>query len=297
MGVSSMTGFARGADGDAAWRWTWEARSVNGRGLDLRVRVPTGLDRIEFAARNAAGGRFQRGSLSLTLTVEAVGGPGEMRVDRARLAAYAALAAELQAAHGFAPARADGLLALRGVVDASDRGLEAFLDPAAGYEPRVLATLEQTLDGLRRARAAEGERLAIVLSDLLDMVASLTAAARGRAAIQPAALRARLDSQLTDLAASVPALSAERLAQEVALLATKADVAEELARLDAHVAQARGLLAEGVPAGRKLEFLAQEFNREANTLCSKSADLELTRIGLDLKTQIDRLREQAANVE
>lgn len=292
-----MTGFARAADSDATWRWTWEARSVNGRGLDLRVRVPSGLDRIEFAARNAAGGRFQRGSLSLNLAVEPVSGPSDMRIDRDRLKAYAALAAELQAVHGLAPARADGLLALRGVIDGSERGLDSFLDAAAGYEPRVLATLTQALEGLGRARAAEGDRLAAVLSTLLDAVETLIGAARGRAASQPATLRARLETQLAEIAAAVPPLSAERLAQEVALLATKADVAEELARLEAHVAQARGLLAEGAAVGRKLEFLAQEFNREANTLCSKSADLELTRIGLDLKTQIDRLREQAANVE
>lgn len=292
-----MTGFARAADSDATWRWTWEARSVNGRGLDLRVRVPSGLDRIEFAARNAAGGRFQRGSLSLNLAVEPVSGPADMRIDRDRLKAYAALAAELQAVHGLAPARADGLLALRGVIDGSERGLDSFLDAAAGYEPRVLATLTQALEGLGRARAAEGDRLAAVLSTLLDAVETLIGAARGRAASQPATLRARLETQLAEIAAGVPSLSAERLAQEVALLATKADVAEELARLEAHVAQARGLLAEGAAVGRKLEFLAQEFNREANTLCSKSADLELTRIGLDLKTQIDRLREQAANVE
>lgn len=292
-----MTGFARAADSDATWRWTWEARSVNGRGLDLRVRVPAGLDRIEFAARTAAGGRFQRGSLSLNLVVEPVAGPADLRVDRDRLKAYAALAAELQAVHGLAPARADGILALRGVIDGSDRGLDSFLQAAAGYEPRVLATLAQALEGLARARAEEGERLSCVLSNLLDAVEALTADARGRAASQPAALRARLEAQLSELAASVPALSAERLAQEVALLATRADVAEELARLEAHVAQARGLLAAGTAVGRKLEFLAQEFNREANTLCSKSADLDLTRIGLDLKTQIDRLREQAANVE
>jgi uncharacterized protein (TIGR00255 family) len=292
-----MTGFARAADSDATWRWTWEARSVNGRGLDLRVRVPSGLDRIEFAARNAAGGRFQRGSLSLNLAVEPVSGPADMRIDRDRLKAYAAIAAELQAVHGLAPARADGLLALRGVIDGSERGLDSFLDAAAGYEPRVLATLTQALEGLGRARAAEGDRLAAVLSTLLDAVETLIGAARGRAASQPATLRARLETQLAEIAAAVPPLSAERLAQEVALLATKADVAEELARLEAHVAQARGLLAEGAAVGRKLEFLAQEFNREANTLCSKSADLELTRIGLDLKTQIDRLREQAANVE
>jgi uncharacterized protein (TIGR00255 family) len=226
-----------------------------------------------------------------------LGGPGELRVDRARLAAYLELAAELQAVHGLAPPRVEGLLALRGVVDVAERGAMDFEQTGPAFDAALLETLDTALAALASVRVAEGARLAAVLSETLDAIATLATAARGIAAIQPAALRARLMQQVADLAGASPALSAERLAQEAALLAVKADVAEELARLDAHVAQARDLLASPAGAGRKLEFLAQEFNREANTLCSKSADLELTRIGLELKTQIDRLREQAANVE
>lgn len=292
-----MTGFARAAGADSGWNWAWEARSVNGRGLDLRLRLPTGLDRIDQRVRALAAGRFQRGSVSLSLAVEPTSGTGEMRVDRARLTAYLELAAELQAAHGLAPPRVEGLLALRGVVDVAERGAMDLGQTGAAFDAAVLETLDATLSALAAVRAAEGARLAVVLSQTLDAIASLVTAARGIAAIQPGALRARLMQQLADLVGASPALSAERLAQEVALLAVKADVAEELARLDAHVAQARDLLASPSGAGRKLEFLAQEFNREANTLCSKSADLDLTRIGLELKTQIDRLREQAANVE
>jgi len=292
-----MTGFARAAGADDLWRWAWEARSVNGRGLDLRVRVPPGLDRIDPRARALTAARFQRGSISLVLSVEPASGPGELRIDRARLSAYLAIAAELQAAHGLAPPRVDGLLSLRGVVETAER---AQGDPAAGdpaFDSALLATLEAALAALAAFRDAEGARLFAILGATLDAIAALVAQARGIAAAQPEAIRARLARQLADIAGAIPALSPERLAQEAALLAVKADIAEELARLDAHVAQARDLLASGVAAGRKLEFLAQEFNREANTLCSKSAELDLTRIGLELKTQIDRLREQAANVE
>jgi uncharacterized protein (TIGR00255 family) len=292
-----MTGFARAVGNDDAWRWVWEARSVNGRGLDLRLRLPPGLDRIDVAARGLVTARFQRGSLSLSLVVEPAGGAGEVRIDRARLQAYLAIAAELQANHGVAPPRADGLLALRGVVEAGERGAGDLAQTGPAFDTALLATLSDALDALVRARAEEGARLGVVLGDLLDAILALVDRARVLASAQPAAFMARMEQQLADLLGSVPALPADRLAQEIAVLATRADVAEELARLQSHVDQARALLADGTGVGRKLEFLAQEFNREANTMCSKSSDLELTRIGLDLKAQIDRLREQAANVE
>jgi uncharacterized protein (TIGR00255 family) len=249
------------------------------------------------SARGLVTARFQRGSLSLILVVEPVGGTGDVRIDHARLQAYLAIAATLQADHGIAPPRADGLLALRGVIESGERGVGDLAQTGPAFDAAVLATLAEALDGLARARAEEGARLAVVLGDLLDAILDLVGRARGRAAAQPGALKARMEQQLAELLGSVPALPPDRLAQEVAVLATRADVAEELARLQAHVDQARALLAGGTGAGRKLEFLAQEFNREANTMCSKSTDLELTRIGLDLKAQIDRLREQAANVE
>ncbi len=289
-----MTGFARAASGGQGWRWSWEARSVNGRGLDLRVRLPAGLDRLDHHARAAASRRFQRGSVSLLLAIEPDSGPGEVTIDRARLDAYLALEAELRARHGLAPARADGILALRGVVESRER-TGAELDEA--LDAAVLATLEQALDGLAAARAEEGARIVPVLMDLLSEIDALAARARDLAALQPAALRARILQQLAELGAAIPPLAPERLAQEAALLATRADVREELDRLAAHVAQARSLLGGAAQCGRKLEFLAQEFNREANTLCSKSPDLELTRCGLELKAAIDRLREQSANIE
>jgi len=289
-----MTGFARAAASGSGWRWSWEARSVNGRGLDLRIRLPAGLDRLDHQARAAAQWRFQRGSLSLMLSVEPEGAPGEVTVDRARLDAWLALEADLRARHGLAPARTDGILALRGVVESRERN-GAEVDEA--LDAPILASLEAALEGLAAARAEEGARIAPVLLGLLSEIEGLAARARGLAALQPDALRARMLQQLAEFGAAVPPLPPERLAQEVALLASKADVREELDRLAAHVAQARALLGGEAQSGRKLEFLAQEFNREANTLCSKSSDLELTRCGLELKAAIDRLREQSANIE
>ncbi|MFM8679894.1 MAG: YicC/YloC family endoribonuclease [Alphaproteobacteria bacterium] len=289
-----MTGFARAASSVSGGCWTWEARSVNGRGLDLRVRLPAGLDRLDHQARAAAQRRFQRGSLSLQLSLEPEGGPGEVTVDRARLEAWLARGAELRARHGLAPARTDGILALRGVVESRER-TGAEVDEA--LDAPILASLDGALAGLAAARAEEGARIAPVLLGLLAEIEALASSARGLAALQPGALRARMLQQLAEFGAAVPPLSQERLAQEVALLASKADVCEELDRLGAHVAQARALLGGEAQCGRKLEFLAQEFNREANTLCSKSSDLELTRCGLELKAAIDRLREQSANIE
>ncbi|MBL8697369.1 MAG: YicC family protein [Alphaproteobacteria bacterium] len=294
MTVASMTGFARASGSDAQWRWAWEARSVNGRGLDLRLRLPPGLDRLDQPARAAATKRFQRGSLSLTLTLERIQAGVPLRLNRQRLDEYLAILRDVGTQGGLAPARLDGLLALRGVIESSEDEQAEDAESLARFDAALLATLESTLTALAAARAAEGERLAAVFEELLGTIAGLARDARELAATQPETLRARLMAQLAELAATA---QPDRLAQEVALLATKADVREELDRLDAHVAQARGLLGGSAPAGRKLEFLAQEFNREANTLCSKSTDLALTRLGLDLKVAIDRLREQAANLE
>ena len=286
-----MTGFARAQGGDAGRRWAWEARSVNGRGLDLRLRLPSGYDRLDAPARAAAQKRFHRGSVSLTLSVEKAGEGAAPRVNRALLAEYARLAREIAAESGTAPPRVDGLMALRGVIDAGD---ESAVAADTAHDAAILATLDEALAALAQARRAEGETTAAALARDLTEIARLTGEAGSLAALQPAALKAGLTARLAELATTI---APERLAAEAALLAAKADVREELDRLAAHVDQARGLLAGAAAAGRKLEFLAQEFNREANTLCSKSADLALTRLGLELKTAIDRLREQAANVE
>jgi len=294
----SMTGFSREsgvlADGTA---FIWVLRSVNGRGLDLRLRLPNGQDALEPAVRDAAGKQLKRGNVSANLNLKREERP-RLVADAAALDQALALALALAARiPGGAPPRAEALLALPGVMRSE------AVEPDEAMEEAKRADLARAfgraLEGLVAARRAEGAKLAVVLGTLLDEIAGLHAEATREAAGQPEAQRAKLREQLAALlgeggTARVPE---ERLAQEVALLAQKSDVREELDRLAAHIEAARALLRAGEGAGRKLEFLTQEFVREANTLCSKSASVPLTRVGLDLKAAIERLREQAANVE
>jgi uncharacterized protein (TIGR00255 family) len=295
MSLVSMTGFADGHGAHEGLRWRWEAKSVNGRSLDLRLRMPPGLDGIEPAARALANERFRRGNIQATLTLEPQEGARGLRVDPAALAAAVRIAQEVASETGLAPARVDGLLALKGVIVQDD---VLPLEPRARAErdAAILESLAAALDSLIRARENEGAKLSVVMSGLVDEIDRLTREAAALSTAQPAQLREKLSAQIKELAAGV-AVSEDRLAQEVALLAVKADIREELDRLGAHVQEARALMASGTAVGRKLDFLAQEFNREANTLCSKSTDIALTRTGLALKATIDQFREQAQNVE
>ncbi len=295
MTVSSMTGFARAADRDGNHAWTWEVRSVNGKGLDVRCRLPTGLDELESDARSAVAGRLARGSISLTLTLRR--GPGKMDVvvNEDLLTQIETIADGVARRMNVEPPRVDGLLSVRGVLDV--REPEEDETERSALKAAVLKTLDTALEQLVAARNDEGARAQVVLSDHITDIEGLVKNALDTAATQPDVLRERLRQQLDELLDDAQGLNEERVAQEVALLITKADVREELDRLTAHVAAARDLLGQNEPVGRKLDFLAQEFNREANTLCSKSADLELTGIGLEMKAAIDRLREQVANVE
>lgn len=298
--LASMTGFAREGgtlpDGSS---FVWELRSVNGRGLDLRLRLPNGLDALEPTLREAVGKRLKRGNVSATLTVKREERAPRLTPDPVALDQAIALAVSVAARiPGAAAPRAEAVLALPGVLRA-----EVVEPDEAAEEARraaLAAGFATALEGLFQSRAREGAQLEKILGTLLDEIAVLREAAAVEAAGQPAAQRARLMENLAnllgegDLRARVPE---ERLAQEVALLAQRSDVREELDRLSAHIAEARNQLRAGEAIGRKLEFLTQEFVREANTLCSKSASVGLTRIGLDLKAAIERLREQAANVE
>jgi uncharacterized protein (TIGR00255 family) len=295
MGFVSMTGFAESAGSHEGLRWRWEAKSVNGRALDMRLRTPPGYDGLEPPARMLANERFRRGSFQVSLTVEAQETTKGLRVDPAALAAAVKLAREVAAETGLAPARIDGLLALKGVIVQDE---SVMLDPLkrADRDAAILKSLANAFDALVRARGAEGGKLAVLMSAQIDEIERLVAEAGALAAAQPAALKAKLSAQLQEMLANAP-VSEDRLAQEVALLAVKADVREELDRLKAHVQDARALLASGEAVGRKLDFLSQEFNREANTLCSKSTDIALTRTGLALKAVIDQFREQSQNVE
>lgn len=294
MAVASMTGFARteGAEGDL--HWAWEVKSVNGRNLDIRARLPAGFDALDPAVRRAVAQRCKRGSLSVTLTVSTTAEP-KVRINRAVLDQLLALRAEVAGLVDPSPPRLEALLALRGVVELvepeeSDAARESRMSALA-------AALERAVDALQAMRLAEGARLVGVVQAQLAEVERLVAAAGATAAAQPEALRARLATQIATLLDASPSLPEERLAQEAAFLATRADVREELDRLGSHLTGARAMLAEGGAIGRKLDFLCQELNREVNTLCSKSSDVELTRIGLDLKSVVDQLREQVQNIE
>lgn len=293
--IASMTGFARGDGRDGALAWTWEAKSVNGRSLEVHCKLPPRMDALELKARAVAAERFKRGTLALTLQVSGPPAAPNFRVNREALEQLAGVLGELKAGVDVAPARLDGLLALRGVLAVADA--EETGEERERLDSLLLGTLCETLDGLADARAGEGARLGAVLERQLDEIARLVEAAAACAAAQPEAQKRRLREQVKVLREAEPALPEERLAQEAALLAVKADVREELDRLRSHVVSARELLRAGGPVGRRLDFLCQELHREANTLCAKSADVELTRHGLDLKVVIEQFREQAQNVE
>lgn len=295
MTVSSMTGYAR-ADGalDGA-AWFWEARSVNSKGLDIRCRVPPGSDAIDAAARKAAAAVFARGALSLSLQLDRGERQVALRINEAALEQVMALQDALGGRVDPAPPRLDALLAVRGIAETVEPAEDAAV--AAAREKAILATLADALDRLASARAEEGARLLPVLREHLDNIGRLTAAAAATAEAQPAMLRRRFEQQVADLLEARIGVGEDRLAQEAALLAAKADVREEVDRLASHIEAVRALLDEGGTVGRKLDFLCQELNREANTLCSKAADIALTRIGLDLKAAIEQFREQVQNVE
>jgi uncharacterized protein (TIGR00255 family) len=290
-----MTGFARTEGEHGATRWVCEVRSLNGRGLDIRCRLAPGLEGLEPAIRTLTAERFSRGSLQLALNIISRAGPVELRLNREALDQVLKLLREFQGVSGVAPARLDGLLMLKGVLEAVEP--EESEAARAAREAALLTGIAEALDQLKSARRGEGRQLAEILSAQLARVARIVESARRSAAAAPEAIKARLKEQLQLLLDAQPKLDPERLAQEAALLAAKADIMEELDRLDAHISQAQTLLRADEPVGRKLEFLTQELMREANTLCAKSQAIELTRLGLDLKAAIDQLREQIQNVE
>ena len=288
-----MTGFARAEGETSGLSWIWEARSVNGRGLDVRCRLPSGLDRLDPVVRAEAAKQLKRGNVSVTLTLSKAAGAPPFTVDRAVLDQVLALHTDLMGRVDRAPPRIETLLQIPGVLDRG--GLADAIDEKV--EKALLAGFSQALKRLIVARAEEGARLKTVLLGQISEIERLTAQAAGAAVLRPEAVKERLRQQIGELVDAVPALSEERLAQELALLAAKGDVREELDRLGAHIGQARDMLNEGGAIGRRLDFLSQEFNRESNTVCSKSQDVSLTRIGIALKSVIDQFREQIQNVE
>ncbi len=293
--IASMTGFARAQGESGATAWVWELRSVNGRGLDVKLRLPNGLDPLEFPLRDLVAKRLKRGNVSGTLSLKR-DAAASIAPDMAVLERLKDLAVDLaDNIPGALPPRAELILGLPGVLRSAPQ--EESEEERAALADAVRAGFVQVLEGLAESRAAEGGKLAEIAAANLREIELLREAAALEAAKQPELHRAKLAAQLAEIISGVPGLPEERIAQEIALLTTKSDVREELDRLAAHIAAARTLLAEGVGVGRKLDFLMQEFNREANTLCSKSASLPLTSIGLALKAAIEQLREQVQNIE
>jgi uncharacterized protein (TIGR00255 family) len=295
MALQSMTGFARSGAELKNAAIAWEVKSVNGKGLETRFRLPPGFERIEQPARQAVQRRFSRGNVQATLSLAHTGIEASPVVNEEFLKDLARLARRLVDEFGVEPARADGLLALRGVLEPPEI-LESD-DARSASDAVILTALDTALAGLEQARKGEGAALGAVLSGHLDRIEMLTAAAEADPSRDIAVIRQRIGEQVRLLLDSANGLDETRLAVEAALLATKADVREELDRLKTHIASARALLAAGGPVGRKLDFLSQEFNRESNTLCSKSNAASLTTIGLELKAVVDQFREQVQNLE
>ena len=288
--LNSMTAFARSSghttEGGA---WLWELRSVNGKGLDIRFRMPSGFEGLEAQAKSRVAAILSRGNVTANLSVEQQGDSEGYLINAALLQD---LVASAKAAGEDNP-RIDTLLTVRGVVESRD----AAPDVSDKTAQEVMAGLEQALTSLCDMRAKEGAGIADALADQMSQMEALAEKSALHAATQPEAIKARLHQQVQDLLDGEPPVAEERLAHEVALLVAKADIREEVDRLKAHLTQAKDLMQAGKPCGRRLDFLAQELNREANTLCSKSHDMELTRVGLELKAVIEQWREQIQNIE
>jgi len=295
MLLSSMTGFARGHGLSGPYAWTWEIKSVNGKGLDLRLRLPPGWDAVEVPVRARVADALARGSVQATLTVERSGAVPTVRVNMPVLDAILAAVQQAGTKVAAAPPSLDGLLGLKGVIEIAEA--EENENERRAAEAAAIAGLADAIGALAETRRSEGAALGRVLAARLDEIAALVERAERAPGRRPEAIRARLADQVATLLAQSERFDADRLHQEAIVIAAKADVREELDRLVAHIDQARGLIKDGGPIGRRLDFLAQEFNREANTLCAKANDVELTNIGLELKAAVEQFREQVQNVE
>jgi uncharacterized protein (TIGR00255 family) len=295
MALQSMTGFARREGTSGRYRWAWELRSVNGKGLDLRLRLPPGADRLETDIRRLIGEQFSRGNLQASLSLSADESRFEAVLNQQALSAVMAVREQLAGVIDSAPLKLDTLMSIRGIIEF--REVEEGEEAAATRDADIMAGLEGALYDLRTMRQHEGRALGQVLLGHVETIETLTATVEHDPARSPSEIASRLVAQVAVLLDGASGLDRERLHAEVALLATKADLREEIDRLKGHIAAARELLAKGGPVGRKLDFLAQEFNRESNTICSKSNSAAITTAGIDLKVVIDQFREQVQNLE
>ena len=298
MNISSMTGFASSEGANEKCTWGWEGKSVNAKGLDVRLKLPRGFDFLEALIRKTAAKNFKRGNIYINLDISWSTASTGLSVNEDVLADVLAavfLVRERAGSTNLQTSTPEGILGLRGVLEQSDD--QASDEDRIAMEGELLAGLDAMIAQLLETRNGEGAILAKVLVEQINTIEKLSIDATKVAATQPGAIKARLKEQVETLIADVSGIDEARLAGEAALLMTKADIREELDRLSAHVSAAKDLLGEAVPVGRRMDFLCQEFNREANTLCSKSSDVELTRIGLELKSVIEQFREQVQNIE
>ncbi|HEY8381078.1 MAG TPA: YicC/YloC family endoribonuclease [Microvirga sp.] len=295
MAIASMTGFAREAGITGPYQWAWEIKTVNGRGLEVRVRTPSGFDAVGEEARGQVLKAFTRGQGQLNLAITRASTTPKVRINRDVLQSLVSAIGSIALPAGVQPASVDGLLAVRGVVEIEEEGGDPEQDAALAADLR--AGIGRLIEALRAARLGEGHALRAVLEQHVAGIERLVDDAEAAPGRQPEAIRARLEAQIAEILDARGGLDPARLHQEAVLIAARADIREELDRLRAHVAAARALLAEGAAVGRRLDFLAQEFGREANTLCAKANDVALSRIGLDLKAVIEQFREQVQNVE
>jgi uncharacterized protein (TIGR00255 family) len=295
MALSSMTGFARGHGVTGAYAWSWEIKSVNAKGLDLRLRLPPGWDAVEVPARKRAADELSRGTVYANLSVERKGVTSTVKVNDQVLAAVLATIKSLSGKVEAAAATLDGILALKGVIEVTEE--DESEEARRTAEKAVSSGFDKALAGLTAMRREEGATLGKLLSARLAEIAALTARAEKAPGRKAEAVKARLAEQVATLLSASQRFDSDRLHQEAVMLAAKADIREELDRLASHVAQAQKMLAEGGAIGRRLDFLAQELHRESNTLTAKSNDVELTNIGLELKTVVEQFREQVQNLE
>ena len=295
MTLSSMTGFARGHGVSGPYAWAWELKSVNAKGLDLRLRLPAGWDAVEIPARSRAAELLTRGTVYGTLTVERQGVAPIVRINEPVLAAALATIRSLAGRVEAAPPRLDGILALKGVIDVIDEDEKE--EDRRATEAAVIAGFQATVAELAAMRRREGAALSEILTQRLNEIAALAARADATPGRRAEAVKARIAEQVAVLLEASSRFDPDRLHQEAILIASKADIREELDRLTSHVAQVAHLIERGGSIGRRLDFLAQELNREANTLCAKSNDVELTNIGLELKSVVEQFREQVQNLE
>ena len=296
MTLNSMTGFARDSANFADWTWSWELKSVNAKGLDIRLRASSGFDALEPVGRARLSKLFSRGNLTVGLTLKRSGADAGYKINEGHLKALLDVAKSIQAEiPDAAPLSSDGIMALRGVIEADDDDMDEAT--RVDLDKKLLNSLDIAARALVANRAEEGAQLSVVLTESIDKLDNILGQATDSVESQPAKIRARLKDQIEQVIKDASQVDAVRLEQEIAILMTKADIREELDRLRAHIISVRELMSTGGAVGRRLDFLCQELNREANTICSKAHETALTRIGLDMKATIEQFREQVQNIE